>query len=83
MWGRIEEEVEPMVVIPRHRPFVVFFNTSVKAPMRAALFTVIPKNRPISVAVYDAHGDTENLFSSLNLQDPTRTGVLQLHNAMS
>ena len=28
------------------------------------LFTVIPRNCPISVAFYDAHGDTEDLFSS-------------------
>ena len=27
-------------------------------------FTVIPRNRPVSVAFYDAHGDTEDLFSS-------------------
>ena len=26
--------------------------------------TVIPRNRPISVAFYDAHGDTEDLFLS-------------------
>ena len=25
------------------------------------LFTVIPRNRPISVAFYDAHKDTEDL----------------------
>ena len=30
----------------------------------ATLFTVIPRIRPISVAFYDAHGDTDNLFSS-------------------
>ena len=28
------------------------------------IFSVIPGNRPISVAFYDTHGDTEDLFSS-------------------
>ena len=38
---------------------------------RATLFTVIPRNRPTSVAFYDAHGDTEDLFSSCTLRVPT------------
>ena len=29
------------------------------------LFTVIPRNRPILVAFYDTHGDTEDTFSTL------------------
>ena len=31
---------------------------------QGSLTTVIPKNRPISVAFYDAHRDTEDIFSS-------------------
>ena len=38
----------------RHRHFVGFFNVPVQAPTRANLFTVILRNRPISVAFYDA-----------------------------
>ena len=37
-----------------HRHFVGFFNVPVKAPT-LRLFTVILRNRPISVAFYDAH----------------------------
>ena len=31
----------------------------------AKLFTVIPRNRPILVAFYDTHGDTEDTFTTL------------------
>ena len=37
----------------------------------ANLFTVIPRNRPISVAFYNAHGDTEDLFLSQVPRVPT------------
>ena len=56
MCGRIEE-VGPMVELPRHRHFVGFFNLPVQAPFYGC-------NHPISVAFYDAHGDTDDLFSS-------------------
>ena len=46
----------------RNRYFVGFFHVSVQAPTRGLFFTVIPRNRPISVAFYDAHGDTEDLI---------------------
>ena len=36
----------------------------------AILFKVILRNRPISAAFYDAHEDTENLFSSLTPRVP-------------
>ena len=39
-------------------------NVPVPAPTRNNLSTVILRNRPISVAFYDAHGDTEDLFLS-------------------
>ena len=64
MCRRTEEEDGLTVGLPRHRHFVGFFNMLVKAPTRVTLFTVIPRNRPISVAFYDAHGDTGDLFSS-------------------
>ena len=68
------EEVEPTVGLPRHRHFVGFFNVPVQTPTRdppfygysekIPLFTVIPRNRPILVAFYDTHGDTEDTFST-------------------
>ena len=59
------EEICPMVGLPRYRQFVGFFNEPVQALKRANIFTSIPRNRLILVASYDAHGDTEDLFSSL------------------
>ena len=64
MRRRSEEQVGPTVGLPRHRYFAGFFNVLVQAPTRDHPFTVIPRNRPISVAFYDAHGDTADLFSS-------------------
>ena len=40
------------VGLPRHLHFVWFFSVPVQAPTRANLFTVIPRNCPISVALY-------------------------------
>ena len=37
------------------------------------LFTVIQRNRPISIVFYDAHEDTEDLFSSLPPGSPQGT----------
>ena len=42
----------------------------VQAPTMGQPFMVITKNRPISVNIYDAHGDTEDLFSSETLRVP-------------
>ena len=70
MWRHIyicrqtEEEVGPTVGLPGHRHFVGFFYVPIQAPTRGQPFMVIPRNRPISVAFYDAHGDTMDLFSS-------------------
>ena len=61
---RWTEEVGPTVRLPCHRHFVGFFNVPVQATTRGQPSTVIPRNRPNSVAFYDAHGDTEGLFSS-------------------
>ena len=61
---QVDEEVGPTVGLPRHRRFLMFFNAPVQAPTRGNRFTVIPRNRPILVAFYDAHGKTEELFSS-------------------
>ena len=44
-----------------HRHFVGLFKLSTLALTRAILFTTIPRKRPISVAFYEAHGDTEDL----------------------
>ena len=44
---------------------LVFFNVPVQAPTRDQPFIkVILRNRPISVAFYGAHSNTEDLFSS-------------------
>ena len=64
MCRRNEEEVEPTVGLPRHRHFVGFFNVRVKTPTRDPPLTVIPRNRPILVAFYGTHGDTEDTFST-------------------
>ena len=56
----------------RHRHFVGFFNVPVQAPTRDPPFTVIPRNRPILVAFYDTHWDTEDTFS-------TPTSSVRLH----
>ena len=65
----IEKEVWPTVGLPRHRHFAGFFNVPVQAHTRATLFTVIPRSCPISIAFYDAHGDTEDVLHS---RVPTR-----------
>ena len=61
---RWTEEVGPTVGLSRHRYFVRFSNVPVQTRHGANLFTDNTKNRPISVTFYDAHGDTEDLFSS-------------------
>ena len=38
-------------------------NVPVQAPTRDQPFTVIPRNRPISIAFYDAHGDMEDILT--------------------
>ena len=40
-----------------HRLFLELFNVLVQAPKRGQPLKVIPRNRPISVAFYDTHGD--------------------------
>ena len=47
---RWAEDVGPMVGLSCRRHFVGFFNVPVQAPTPANLFTVIPRNCPISVA---------------------------------
>ena len=42
------------------------------------LFTVIPRNHPISVAFYDAHWDTEDLFVYSNHQVPMEDYRIEL-----
>ena len=59
---RRTEEVGPMVGLQRHRHFAGFFNVPVQAPTRDHPFYGYSEDRPISVAFYDAHGDTEDLF---------------------
>ena len=44
--------------------FLFVFNVPIIEPTRVALLTVIPRNRTISVAFYDAHWDTGDLFLS-------------------
>ena len=48
----------------RHRHVVGCLTCPSKHSHGANHFMVIPRNRSISVAFYDAHGDTEDLFSS-------------------
>ena len=48
------------------------FTVPVQAPTRGHPFTVIPRNHPISLVFYDAHGDTEDLFSSYSPRDTFR-----------
>ena len=43
------------------------FNVPVQAPKGGNLFTVIPRACPITVAIYDAHGDTEDLIEQSSL----------------
>ena len=62
--GRLKKKWNLWSGSNRHSYFVVFFSVSVQALNRGQPFTVIPRNRPISVAFYDAHGDTEDLLSS-------------------
>ena len=57
-------EVGPTVGLPRYWHFVGFFKMPVKHRHGANLFKVIPKNRPILVAFYDAHANTEDMSSS-------------------
>ena len=71
MCWRTEDDDGPTVRLPCHRHFVGFFNVPVKAPTPANFFTVIPRNRPISVDFYDAHRNTEDLFSSNTPSVPT------------
>ena len=40
-----------------HRLFLELFNVLVQAPKRGQPLKVIPRNRPISVAFYNTHGD--------------------------
>ena len=40
-----------------------FFFSQTARLKNQGLFTIILRNRPISVVFYDAHGDTEDLFS--------------------
>ena len=61
MFRRTEEECRPTVGLPSHINFVGFFNVPVQATTRDNIFTVIPRNRPISVAFHDAYEDTKNL----------------------
>ena len=51
----------------RHSHFEGFFYVPVQAPTKATLLTVIPRNHPISVAFYDAYGDTEDLLQQERL----------------
>ena len=65
------EEVGLKVGPPRHRHFVGFSSVPVRAPTRGQPFTVITKNRLISVTFHDVHGDTKDQFSSEILRVPT------------
>ena len=64
MCRRTEEGVGPTVGLPCLRQFVGLLKSPSKHRHGANLITVIPKNRPISVAFYDAHGDTENMIEN-------------------
>ena len=73
MYRRTEEEVGPRVGILRHGHIVGLVNEPVQAPTRDPLFTFISRNHPISVASYDAHGDTGDLFSwTKDTMDPAK-----------
>ena len=67
------EEVGPTVGLPRHRHFVGFFNVTVQAPTRRFPFTVIPRNRPISVA-FTTHMRIRRTYSYL--KQPCPSGML-------
>ena len=71
--SRRTEEVGPTVGIPRYLHFVGFSNVQVQAPTRGQPFYGYYKKkiRPISVTFYYAHGDTEDLFSSITLRVST------------
>ena len=73
--GGLKKKVGSTVGLPRHRHFVGFFNVPAQAPTRHG--PPIQRNRPISsVAFHDAHGGTEDLFSSYTPGSP-RGHVLQ------
>ena len=59
--GRLKKKWDLRSGSNRHRHFVVFPS---KHWHGVILFTVIPRNRLISVAFYDAHEDMEDLLSS-------------------
>ena len=58
----------------RHRHFVGFFNLPIQAPTRDLPFYGYPRNRPILVAFYDTHGDTEDTFSIYPPPPPRQEG---------
>ena len=62
MCSRTEEQVGPTVGLPRHRHFIGFFNMPVQAPTQGHPFYGKSEKPPHSVAIYDAHGDTDNIF---------------------
>ena len=62
--GGLKKKLEPTVGLPRHGHFVGFLTCPSKHRYRPNLIAVIPRNRPISVAFHDTHGDMVDLFSS-------------------
>ena len=63
MWRHIDEQVDW-----RSWTYAIDISYgSLLCPLKhgANLFTVIPRNHPISVAFHDAHGDTEDLYYHL------------------
>ena len=60
--GKLKKKLDLRLGSQRHRHFVGFFNMPDQAPTRGQPFYVnfIPINRPISVAFYYAHRDTED-----------------------
>ena len=59
----------------RYRHFVGSLTCPSKHRHGANLFMVIPRNRPILVAFYDTHGDTEDTFSTKPPLPPPRDTV--------
>ena len=73
----MKKKLDLRSVSKHHRNFIGFLNVPVQAPTRATLFTVIPRNHPISVAFYDEHRDTEDLFSSYIPRVPKGDKILE------
>ena len=68
--GELKKKLDLQSGSQCHRHFVGFLMCPSKHRHGANIFMVIRRNRHISVAFYDAHGDTEYLFSPLRREYP-------------